>query len=482
MTRDIDQSIKHLEGRMDVLEDIEKPTYSDEYELSVVYFQLSVLYRTEGKTELADQYKGFCEAQLKEVRKMTDNDPTFLTESRKLHEYFGEALPADLEAAIKEHEMKADEAKSKKGTLSRLLGALVDSSEDGYKINSETFGDAFVKLDEIKNALALREKKQALALEAHNYDLSRAVERALFNALYIASLDDHELECGVEGDYLRKILSPEEFADKKTVMRKILSGEIDFNDMPDEYKQFDFGDGIEVNPAFTEQMRMDAKKLDYLEARIAETEKEDVRIEMERKVGKLRRIASETLSGNYKDGKVEYVDASIKKAENEKQREALKLLRAKILNSLIIREMMLDNPDVLVATGVGEQVSGPTDIGTSYDRKMFYFKNAATRALKHYLPQLEHRMKGATEDVESGWDYLREKIPIFGELENLGTLEMAKALRGLGYEGMRDAVRGLINTSDGNIKVEDTGFMGTVRRAINGVKKLGYDIEGKVSK
>jgi hypothetical protein len=445
MGKEIDLSIirKNLEGRKRVLTDTDDDlTYSQNYELAVVCLQLAKVYRLEGKDKEADNYDKFSRNVMMEVVGQTNNDPTYLNEARLMYEHFGEALPAELESAIQEHERKVAEAKEKKSFLGRFLGSLPDELNGSREIECETVEDALVRMGKVERSLDFEGKAREIAAKNYSEDIARAVEKALLGAMYVASFPDYDLECGVEGEYLEELLGPGALDNIREVREKILSGEIDLSRMPEHFRQYDFGPRVEVDEKFTREMDISIKKLEYL-------------------------------------------DDKIKRAKDPKQREALQYLRDTIDNSLTLKELLLDSPEALVATGIGEVVKGPTDIGTSNERRMFYFINTATRALKPFIPELKNRMErsvGSYEDVYLGWDLVKARFPVFEEVEAVGAIGIAKAFREMGYKGMKDAVRGLIDTSDGTPNcVEGNRIAGFVKRAVGEVKKLGYDLQAKTN-
>lgn len=438
-----DEIRRILEARMEVLEELENPTYSQQYELSIVYFQLSEVYEALGMKKEAADYKTFSKTEIGEVIEKTEKDPIYLREAREMYEHFGEEMPADLRAVIQKHEDAVKKFKKGRGVFSGLLGNSLPKKLAGtHKIECETVEDSLVKLGRVREAA--RFKGQADEIAARNYkeDLAKAVERALLKGLYVASLDDHELVVGVERDYLETILTHEELEDVKGLRERVLSGNIDLSQMPEEFSQFDFGEGIEVDEEFANQIGKDVKKVDYLEAKI-------------------------------------------EKAQDPREKEALVLLRDKIQDSLVVRDLMIENPTLLVSLGYGTEVSGPSSIGTSDERKKFYFKTVATRILKQYIPELKHRMKGVlgdSEDTHAGWRFLKERFPVFEEVEAIGTLPIARAFKEMGYKGMEEAVRGLINTSDGTPHSDGSNaVVGLLRRTVDTVRKIGYNTQARRS-
>ena len=423
------------------LEDIEEPTASQEHELAVIYFELSKIYKLSGMEEDAEKYQMFSRSNMKAARELSLNNPVYIREERLMYEYTGEPLPPDLEAAVKEQEEKAQEAKKKKGWLKRLVDSS-SQSDNEHKLESETIEDAFRNVDSLEKALALKQKADAIKSRNYHEDLARTVERAFVKGMVVASLDDHEFECGVEGDYLREMgFSPEELKNDRSLRERVFSGEIDLSKMPEHFRQYNFGERVEVNEDFDEQMKLAEIRLEYLNKRI-------------------------------------------KKAKDPKQREALEYLKKQVESIILIGDLSYDNPEVLIQMGIAKQVSGPTDIGTANERKMFYFVNVVTRTLKPYIPQLANRMNGSVdshEDVYSGWNLLKEKFPEFAEAETIGVPEMARALRELGPQGMRDAISGFINTSDGTPHIEETnGVVGFVKRAVDTVARAGYAAQSKM--
>lgn len=442
---DLELKIKELEKQEDeLLEKDEDLTPQQKHQLGVLHFQYGEICRLLGKKKEAETNKRFSQNYLAEARQESLNDPAYIREERLMYELIGEPLPEDLQAAIREQAAKEGEAKKGKGFVRRLLGGLFDSGpENSANLEGDLIEDVFTNVDILERALALKDDKGQLYSKRYHEDLARAFERGLIKGMVLAGYEDWEIECGVEGEYLESILSNDEIRDLKEVKRRIESGEIDMSQMPAEFRQFDFGERIEVDEGFEEQVRLNHLKLGYLEKRIAKTE------------------------------------------EGSKERETLEYLRKQVESILFLGEVGYENPELLIKMGAAQKVSGPTDIGTADERKAFYFVNAMTRALKPYIPSLGARMNGSMgpEDVYSGWNLLKEKFPLLQEVEDVGIANMAKALRSLGYKDTQTAVRALINTTEGGLHVENIGgALRVMKRAVDGVKKIGYDIKGEVSR
>jgi len=407
----LSQLVIELERRMDGLEDTKDPTYSQQFELAVVYFQLSEVYKRQGRSEEATHYKVFAETEMKELTARTNNDPIYLKQRALMYEYFGEDLPKDLAAALSAHTEKKQQAQKKKGFFARIFDSSDPVSENG--IECETMHDAINNLGSMDRSLELRSRKSIITARNQHEDIAYAIERAIVAGMVVASLDDQEFTCGVERDYLETILPPEELADIGTLRERVLSGEIDLSQMPSHFRLHDFGSQVLVAEEFITDYQKDQRRLAYINAKLADVK--DLR-----------------------------------------EREALEVIKAQLSISLGLKGLVASDADSMISQGHAIRVEGPTDLGTSNERKLFYFWGIVTRKLRDYYPGLASRLgesplglMPATEDVYAGREYLLGKIPVLRELEEFGVLNMARALTVGGYEDVRTAVRGLISTSEG---------------------------------
>ncbi len=435
----LQELVLSLEQRMEKLEGIQAPIYSQDFELGVVYFQLSLLYERIGRKEDAANYRTFSQTQIKKVTALTNNDPIFLEQAKLMYEYFDEPLPPELAAAIEANKTNKPAHKPKQGFLSRLLGGYRNSEDNGYRIDGETVDDAILGVTSLDRSLELRQKRDKISARNNQEDLAYALEHALIAGMVVASLDDYELECGVERDYLETILPAEELADMDDLRARVLSGDIDLSNIPSSFTSYDFGEQILVDANVTAALKHEQRKLAYLEAKLRDT-------------------------------------------KDPQQIQALTLLRDQATTVLAGYQLALSDPETACNTGLAVKISGPVDIGTANERKMFYFWCVVTRALKGHLPAMERNMGELVlglqpdyEDVDAGRAYLLEKIPVFREIEAFGVLEMSCALNAVGQDNLRHAVRGLISSSEGTpYAAEGNRAVRLLNRVIDSARSLIY--------
>jgi len=445
--RAIRDTIGELTARMKVIEEIDAPTWSQRYELGIIYMEIGELHSILGHDDEAESWREDAKTEIKELLNASHNDAVYLAHAKAMYDYFGDSYPPQLAAALRAHEDRATEYTKSQGLLTRALNRVLPEGSRGKgTINGDAVRDVIARVAHIGESLEASQRRRSLRRHIRLERLGSAVERALVKGMYVASLYDYELEYGVEADYLRTILSEEEMSDVRSLRERVLSGEIDLSEMPNRFRQYDFGERVLL-----------------------------VNQQFEKRLAELR-------------GRMAYLQDRIESEKDEKEREALELLRDEVEHQLIPHEILARNNELMLRTGMAAKAKGPVDIGTSDVRKMFYLIHFVTRALKDHIPALQHVMDRGrragtglvyglgygTEDVARGWEFLRTRYPVFNEVEAFGVLNMARAFRALGYRGVRDAVRGRITPSGNNpyaCQVDD--LLGMVKRIRKTVAQPG---------
>ena len=159
-------------------------------------------------------------------------------------------------------------------------------------------------------------------------------------------------------------------------------------------------------------------------------------------------------------------------------------MRDKILAKLTLLELYTSNPEAMIERGDAVKGNGIQDIGTANDRKMFYFLNTVTREVAEHLPSLravmgEGFLRGK-EDIFAGWEYLKQRIPVFENMEQLGVLEMARAMKQLGPSEMKRTLKALIDASEGTPKDDKHPLLALAKRAVDTAKKLTLQANEKM--
>jgi len=437
--RAIHDTIGELTARMKVIEEIDAPTWSQRYELGIIYMEIGELHSILGHDDEAESWREDAKTEIKELLKASHNDAVYLEHAKTMYDHFGVSYPAQLADALRAHEDRTTEYTETRGLLARALNrGLPEELHSRSTIEGDAVSDVIERVAHARESLEAAQRYRNLKRDERLEHLGSAVERALVKGMYVASLYDYELEYGVEADYLRTILSEEEMSDVRSLRERVLSGEIDLSEMPSRFRQYDFGERVLL-----------------------------VNQQFEKRLAELR-------------GRMAYLQDRIESEKDEKEREALELLRDEVEHQLIPHEILARNNELMLRTGMAAKAKGPVDIGTSDVRKMLYLIHFVTRALKSHIPALQHvmdrgrrvgtglvyRLGHETEDVARGWEFLRTRYPVLNEVEAFGVLNMARAFRALGYRGVRDAIRGRI-TSDG-----DNPYTGQVDDLLGMVKRI----------
>ena len=420
--RGIHDTINTLEARMKAIEAIEAPTWSQRYELGVIYMEIGELHAILGHDDEARVWRDDAKAEIGELLDASHNDALYLAHAKAMYDYFGDTYPPQLAAALRAHEDRETEPAKTRGLFARTLRRDEPEGTRGKgTVDGDAVRDVIARVEHARESREAAQRHSKLKRDIRLERLGAAVEKALVKGMYVASLYDYELEYGVEADYLRTILSEEEMRDVRGLRKRVLSGEIDLSEMPSRFRQYDFGKKVLlVNQQFE-------KRLAELRSRMA------------------------------------YLQDRMKNEKDEKEREALELLRDEVEHQLIPHEILARNSELMLRTGMAARAEGPVDLGTSDARKMFYFINVVTRTLKDHIPALQHLMDRGrkvgtglaygrgyeAEDIARGWEYLRTRYPVFNEVEAFGALNMSRAFEALGYRGVRDAIKGRIAQGDG---------------------------------